>query len=38
MAYVRDTIAAIEPRDSVERFTGLGVRVLSGVARFADHR
>jgi pyruvate/2-oxoglutarate dehydrogenase complex dihydrolipoamide dehydrogenase (E3) component len=38
MAHVRETIAAIEPNDSVERFTGLGVRVLTGVARFTDAR
>jgi pyruvate/2-oxoglutarate dehydrogenase complex dihydrolipoamide dehydrogenase (E3) component len=36
MAHVRETIAAVEPNDSAERFTGLGVKVLSGVARFAD--
>ena len=28
MAHVRETIAAIEPVDSVERFSGLGVRVI----------
>ena len=38
MAHVREAIAAIEPNDSVERFTGLGVTVLAGVARFADAR
>ncbi len=38
MAHVRDAIAAIEPNDSVERFTGLGVAVLRGVARFEDRR
>ena len=38
MAHVRASIAAIEPNDSAERFTGLGVKVLSGVARFADAR
>src|SRR5262245_41113152 len=34
--HVRDTIAALAPNDSVERFTGLGVRVISGTARFTD--
>ncbi len=38
MAHVRETIAAIEPNDSAERFTGLGVKVLPGVARFSDTR
>src|SRR5258708_11807248 len=33
-AHVRSTIAAIEPMDSVERFTGLGVRVIQREARF----
>ncbi len=36
MAHVRRAITAIEPNDSAERLTGLGVRVISGVARFAD--
>ncbi len=36
MAHVREAIAAIEPNDSVERFTGLGVKVIAGVARFTD--
>ena len=35
-AHVHDVIAAIAPIDSVARFTGLGVRVLRGHARFAD--
>jgi pyruvate/2-oxoglutarate dehydrogenase complex dihydrolipoamide dehydrogenase (E3) component len=35
-AHVRDVIAAIEPNDSRERFTGLGVRVIAGPARFVD--
>ena len=38
MAHVRDVIAAIEPNDSVERFTGLGVTVIKGLARFKDRR
>ena len=38
MAHVRETIAAIEPNDSAERFTGLGVKVIPGVARFSDTR
>ncbi len=32
--HVRGVIAAIEPNDSVERFTGLGVRVIKGAAEF----
>lgn len=32
--HVADTIAAIEPHDSVERFEGLGVRVIQAAARF----
>src|SRR4051794_17913724 len=32
--HVRGVIAAIAPNDSVERFTGLGVRVIPGAARF----
>jgi len=36
--HVRDTIAAIAPTDSVERFTGLGVRVILGSAKFKDRR
>jgi pyruvate/2-oxoglutarate dehydrogenase complex dihydrolipoamide dehydrogenase (E3) component len=35
-AYVRGAIDAVAPQDSVERFTGLGVRVISGAARFKD--
>src|SRR5262249_47884601 len=34
--HVHAVIAAIAPNDSKERFTGLGVRVLEGVARFKD--
>ena len=34
--HVRDVIAAIEPNDSVERFTGLGVHVISSAGRFVD--
>jgi len=37
-AHLRHTIAAVEPQDSRERFTGMGVRVLSGAARFTDRR
>ena len=33
-AHVRDTIAAIAPNDSVERFEGLGVKVFQGEGRF----
>ncbi|WP_234994887.1 dihydrolipoyl dehydrogenase family protein [Microbulbifer donghaiensis] len=36
MAHVRNSIAAIEPHDSVERYTGLGVEVLQGRARLVD--
>lgn len=34
MDHVRGVIAAIAPMDSVARFEGLGVRVLTGTARF----
>jgi pyruvate/2-oxoglutarate dehydrogenase complex dihydrolipoamide dehydrogenase (E3) component len=34
--HVKSVIAAIEPNDSVERFTGLGVRVIQASARFVD--
>jgi pyruvate/2-oxoglutarate dehydrogenase complex dihydrolipoamide dehydrogenase (E3) component len=34
--HVEDVIAAIAPNDSRERFTGLGVRVIDGEARFRD--
>jgi pyruvate/2-oxoglutarate dehydrogenase complex dihydrolipoamide dehydrogenase (E3) component len=36
--HVHDTIAAIAPNDSKERFTGLGVQVIEGGARFKDRR
>ena len=36
MRHVRETIAAIEPHDSQERFVGLGVRVIRGYAEFAS--
>ena len=36
MRRVRDIITAIEPHDSVERFTGLGVDCVKGYARFLD--
>ena len=35
-AHVHAVIAAIAPNDSKERFTGLGVHVIEGTARFAD--
>src|SRR3546814_14322350 len=35
MRHVQNTIAAIAPNDSIERFTALGVQVLQGEARFA---
>jgi pyruvate/2-oxoglutarate dehydrogenase complex dihydrolipoamide dehydrogenase (E3) component len=34
--HVRKVIAAIAPNDSVQRFTGLGVRVIAGRGRFTD--
>ncbi len=34
--HVQRVIAAIAPNDSKERFTGLGVRVIEGEARFKD--
>ncbi len=36
MARVHDVIAAIEPHDSVERYTGLGVDVVKGYAKIID--
>jgi pyruvate/2-oxoglutarate dehydrogenase complex dihydrolipoamide dehydrogenase (E3) component len=35
-AHVHGVIAAIAPNDSVERFTGLGVRVIHATGRFLD--
>jgi pyruvate/2-oxoglutarate dehydrogenase complex dihydrolipoamide dehydrogenase (E3) component len=35
-AHMTRVIAAIAPNDSAERFTGLGVRVIAGSARFTD--
>src|ERR1043166_3017942 len=35
-SHVHGVIAAIAPNDSKERFSGLGVRVIEGAARFAD--
>jgi pyruvate/2-oxoglutarate dehydrogenase complex dihydrolipoamide dehydrogenase (E3) component len=37
-AHLRSVIAAIAPNDSNERFTGLGVHVIAGVARFKNRR
>ncbi len=34
--HVQEVIAEIEPNDSKERYGGLGVRVLAGIARFTD--
>ena len=34
--HVRGVIAAIAPNDSAARFTGLGVKVIAGAARFID--
>lgn len=36
--HVRNTIAAIEPHDSVERFEGLGVKVFLGEGKFSGPR
>jgi pyruvate/2-oxoglutarate dehydrogenase complex dihydrolipoamide dehydrogenase (E3) component len=36
--HVARVITAIAPNDSAERFTGLGVRVIKGYAKFADRR
>ncbi|OUR99098.1 pyridine nucleotide-disulfide oxidoreductase [Gammaproteobacteria bacterium 42_54_T18] len=36
MARVHEIIAAVEPHDSVERYTGLGVEVLQGYAKVVD--
>ncbi|WP_343032719.1 dihydrolipoyl dehydrogenase family protein [Sphingorhabdus profundilacus] len=36
MQRIREVITAIEPHDSVERFTGLGVDCMKGYARFID--
>ncbi|RME17873.1 MAG: dihydrolipoamide dehydrogenase, partial [Alphaproteobacteria bacterium] len=37
-AHVRATIDAIAPHDSVERFEGLGVRVIRGFGSFSSPR
>jgi pyruvate/2-oxoglutarate dehydrogenase complex dihydrolipoamide dehydrogenase (E3) component len=34
--HIQSVIAAIAPNDSAPRFTGLGVQVIQGVARFTD--
>jgi pyruvate/2-oxoglutarate dehydrogenase complex dihydrolipoamide dehydrogenase (E3) component len=36
--HVREVIAAIAPNDSIERFTGLNVKVISAPARFIDRK
>jgi pyruvate/2-oxoglutarate dehydrogenase complex dihydrolipoamide dehydrogenase (E3) component len=36
--HVRGVVAAIAPNDSKERYIGLGVRVLEGIAKFVDPR
>ncbi len=36
MAHVREVIAGIAPTDSVERFSGLGVKVVEAEARFVN--
>src|SRR5689334_21137622 len=35
--HVHEVIAAIAPNDSVERFTGMGVKVIQAHAAFANH-
>lgn len=37
-SHVKSVISSIAPNDSVERLTGLGVRVILGAARFLDKR
>lgn len=37
-AHVRSVVSAVAPNESVERLTGLGVRVILGAARFLDKR
>jgi len=36
--HIKDTIAAIEPNDSEERFEGLGVRILKGIPKFFSRK
>jgi pyruvate/2-oxoglutarate dehydrogenase complex dihydrolipoamide dehydrogenase (E3) component len=36
--HVQRVVAAVAPADSAERFTGLGVRVIKGHAKFKDRR
>ena len=36
--HIKGVIAAIEPNDSVERFTGLGVTVIESAGEFADRQ
>ena len=36
--HVQNVVASIAPNDSAERFTGLGVRVIKGYAKFKDRR
>ncbi len=38
MAHVRETVEAIEPVDSVERFAGLGVHVIEETGKFIDRK
>jgi pyruvate/2-oxoglutarate dehydrogenase complex dihydrolipoamide dehydrogenase (E3) component len=38
MAHVRGVIRQIEPNDSIERFSGLGVQVIEAEGRFLDPR
>jgi pyruvate/2-oxoglutarate dehydrogenase complex dihydrolipoamide dehydrogenase (E3) component len=35
-SHVRRSVEAVAPQNSAERFTGLGVRVIAGAARFKD--
>jgi hypothetical protein len=36
MQRVHDVIKAIEPHDSIERYTGLGVEVLQGYGKIGE--
>ena len=38
MAHVSDVVKSIEPMDSVERFSGLGVKVVEAKGRFIDRK
>jgi pyruvate/2-oxoglutarate dehydrogenase complex dihydrolipoamide dehydrogenase (E3) component len=38
LAHIDGVIASIEPNDSIERFTGMGVQVIQGSAHFTDRQ